>query len=89
MQILGNNILIKPDVLPERTSSGNLVIPKNSVEMLPQWGTIIDCGSACEKAVKGDYVNFSRRSATVIVIDDTDHYIISEHRVHYMREQTK
>jgi co-chaperonin GroES (HSP10) len=85
MQLLGTSVLIKPGNLPERTKSGKLIIPKNSKEMLPEWGVILDCGSACEKAERGDYVNFSRRSATVIVIDDTDHYIISEHRVHFFK----
>lgn len=89
MKILGTAILIKPDELPERTEKGILVIPKNSKEMLPSWGEVIDCGPACMEIQKGDQVNFPRRTASVIVIDDHDYYITTEHRIFFMREKTK
>ena len=89
MQILGNAILIKPDRLPERSESGNLIIPKNSKEMLPEWGTVTDVGPACETVKKGDHINFSRKKATVIVIEDEDYYLSNEHQIFYMREKLK
>ena len=89
MEILGKAILIKPDVLPERTDKGLLVIPKNSREMLPEWGTVINCGSACEIVKKGDHINFSRKKATVIVIDNEDYYLCTEHQVFFAQEQIK
>ena len=83
MQTLGRYILIKPDKLPERTEAGVLIIPKNSTEMLPEWGTIIDVGPACVQARIGERANFPRKSANVIVIDDEDFYIIPEHKLYY------
>jgi co-chaperonin GroES (HSP10) len=85
MQMLGSAVLIKPDVLPERTQSGTLVIPKNSTEMLPEWGTIIDIGSECNTVKIGDRVNFPRKSANVIVIDGIDHYITNEYKLFYVK----
>jgi co-chaperonin GroES (HSP10) len=87
MEMLGQAVLIKPDKLPERTKTGNLYIPRNSREMLPEWGTVIGCGKACENIEVGMHLMFPRKSASVIVIDDTDHYITSEHRIFYMREK--
>jgi co-chaperonin GroES (HSP10) len=81
MKLLGASVLIKPDNLPERTKSGKLIIPKNSKEMLPEWGTVIDHGGECSIVKVGDRLNFPRKSATVIVIDDVDHYIVSEHKI--------
>lgn len=89
MEILGTAILIKPDKLPERTDTGMLVIPKNSREMLPEWGIVADCGRACEVVKKGDYINFPRKKATVIVIDDMDYYLCTEHQIFYTQEKLK
>lgn len=83
MKIQGKAVLIRPDILPERTASGILVIPKNSKEMLPSWGTVEDCGPECEVVSKGDRVNFPRKSASVIIIDGNDFYFIEEHRIFY------
>jgi co-chaperonin GroES (HSP10) len=89
MKILGTSVLIKPDILPKRTKSGTLIIPKNSKEMLPQWGIAVDVGKACKVVKIGDHLNFPRESATVIVIDDVDHYIISEHKMLIAMEKLK
>jgi len=86
MIVLGKAVLIKPDKLPERTETGNLVIPRNSKEMLPEWGIILGAGSACKSAKVGMRVNFSRKSSSVIVIDDVDHYLTFEHKIFYMKE---
>jgi co-chaperonin GroES (HSP10) len=87
MKILGTSVLIKPDILPERTKSGTLIIPKNSKEMLPQWGIAVDVGKACKVVKIGDHLNFPRKSATVIVIEDEDHYICNEHQIFFTREK--
>ena len=87
MIVLGTAVLIKPDILPERTKTGALVIPENSKEMLPQWGTIIECGKACKEAKKGDHVHFPRKSASIITIDDVDYYFTTEHKLMYMQEK--
>jgi co-chaperonin GroES (HSP10) len=89
MQVLGSAVLIKPDKLPERTESGNLVIPKNSEEMLPEWGTVIDAGANCSEVKIGMHIIFPRKSASVIVIDGEDHYFTNEHKIIFMREQSK
>jgi len=83
MKMLGKSVLIEPDVLPERTITGALVIPRNSKEMLPQWGTARDVGPSCVQVKKGDRVYFPRKVANVIVIDDKDFYIINEHKIFY------
>ncbi len=85
MKVLGTAVLIKPDNLPERTRAGSLVIPQNSKELLPEWGTIIDIGSECDTVKIGDKVNFPRKSANVIVIDGTDHYITNEYKLFYIK----
>jgi len=98
MKVLGRVILIMPDKLPERTSTGKLVIPKNSTEippewgivipknsteMLPEWGTVMQSGVACRQVKEGDRVAFPRKLANVIVIDDKDYYLINEHKILY------
>jgi len=83
MKLFGRSILIKPDILPERTLSGVLVIPRTSKEMLPQWGRAEQVGSACRQVKEGDRVYFPRKAANVIVIDNEDFYIINEHKIYY------
>lgn len=83
MQMMGHAILIKPDRLPERTPSGKLIIPKSSKEMLQNWGTVLQVGPACTEIKEGMRVIFPRKQASVIVIDDKDHYIITEHNIKY------
>ena len=85
MRLQGNAILILPDRLPERTPSGNLVIPKSSKEMLPEWGEVIDAGPACKEVKKGMKVLFPRKQASVMTIDDVDYYWLNEHQLKYMR----
>ena len=83
MIVLGTAILIKPDKLPERSETGNLIIPENSVEMLPQTGTVLQAGKACSRIKVGDHVIFPRKTASVIVIDGEDHYLTNEHKCFY------
>ncbi|MBK5202176.1 MAG: co-chaperone GroES [Prolixibacteraceae bacterium] len=83
MEVLGTAILIKPDKLPERTEAGHLIIPENSVEMLPQIGVVLQAGKACSRIKAGDHVIFPRRASSVIVIDGEDHFLTNEHKVFY------
>ena len=83
MIVLGSAVLIKPDKLPERSETGNLIIPENSKEMLPETGTVIQAGSTCERIKVGDRVIFPRKSSSVIVIDGEDHFLNNEHKVFY------
>lgn len=89
MIILGTAILIKPDKLPDRTEKGILIIPENSVEMLPQTGIVMQVGPACEGIKAGDHVKFPRRGSSVIVIDGEDHFITNEHKVLYYEPNGK
>lgn len=75
--------MILPDRLPERTKSGQLIIPKSSKEMLPEWGKVIDVGPACSEIKKGMRVLFPRKQASVIVIDDVDYYFLNEYQIKY------
>lgn len=86
MEVLGRSVLIKPDVLPERTSAGVLVIPENSVEMLPTWGTVVQSGPACKEVRGGMRACFPRKSSSIIVIDDSDYYFTQEHKILYYYE---
>lgn len=86
MKVFGSVVLIKPDRLPERTPSGALVIPENSTEMLPEWGTIVDLGSKCKTYKKGDHVYFPRKSASLWTIDGEDHFLVNEYRLFFGRE---
>jgi len=87
MKMLGNAVLIKPDKLPERSETGALIIPQTSQEMLPEWGEIIDCGPECDLAKIGERVLFPRKSANLIVIGNTDHFITNEHRLKFIQEK--
>ena len=86
MITLGRAVLIKPDELPERTPTGQLVIPENSEEMKPNTGTIIQAGSACEVAKVGDRVQFPRKSCSVAVIDGQDMFFTYEYRCLYYEQ---
>jgi len=83
MIVLGSAVLIKPDKLPSRTDTGQLIIPENSTEMLPQTGIVMQVGPACEGIKAGDHVKFPRRGSSVIVIDGEDHYLTNEHKCFY------
>lgn len=89
MDILGTAVLIKPDKLPERTSTGRLVIPKTSKEMLPEWGTVVDHGPSCKEIKRGQHLIFPRKSASVITIEGDDYYFTTEHKIFYAREEKK
>jgi len=83
MRAQGTAVLILPDKLPERTPSGRLVIPRTAKD-LPQTGLIIEAGPECELARKGKRVQFGRKSASVAVIDDKDHYWVQEDKILYI-----
>jgi len=85
MKAQGKAVLIKPDELPERTKGGMLV-PETSKEMLPQWGELVDVGSACKNAKIGMRVKFSRKGSSVIVIDGKDFYFTYEYKLIYIKE---
>jgi len=86
VQILGNAVLIKPDNLPERTKTGKLIIPGTSKEMLAETGIVIQAGKACKNIKIGDKVKFPRKSCSVIVIDDVDHYFTNEYKIFYYEQ---
>jgi co-chaperonin GroES (HSP10) len=83
MQVLGHAVLIKPDKIPERSKSGKLLVPETSKEMLPETGTVIQAGTACERVKTGDHVIFPRKSSSVITIDGQDLYFSYEHKIFY------
>jgi chaperonin GroES len=83
MRAQGTAVLILPDKLPERTPSGRLVIPRTAKD-LPQTGTVIEAGPVCEQVKAGNRVHFGRKSASVEVIDDKDHYWVQEDKIFYI-----
>lgn len=82
MQVLGKAVLILPDNLPERTTSGSLIIPKTAKDK-PETGIIVQVGPSCEEVKAGMKVHFGRKSASFIVIDDVEHYFTIEHKIFY------
>ena len=83
MIMQGTSILIRPDILPARTKSGSLIIPRSSKEMITDWGVVEQVGPACKEIKQGMRVIFPRKRASVIVIDEKDFYIINEHYIKY------
>lgn len=83
MRAQGKAVLILPDQLPERSRSGRLVIPRTAKD-LPQIGVVIEAGPECEQTKKGDRVHFGRKSASVINIEDKDHYWVQEEKIFYI-----
>lgn len=83
MIVLGKSVLILPDKLPGRSGTGKLLIPETSKEMLPETGIAVQVGKACERINQGDSVIFPRKSSSVIVIDNVDHYLNYEHKIFY------
>ena len=83
MITLGKAVLIKPDIMPERTKTGRLIIPDTSKEMLPETGVVIQAGPACEQIREGERVKFPRKPSSVIIIDSVDHYFSYEHKIKY------
>ncbi|MDX9913923.1 MAG: co-chaperone GroES family protein [Candidatus Moranbacteria bacterium] len=84
MKIQGNAILIKPDRIPERSSTGQILIPRSSKEMLSEWGTVVDIGPACKEVRQGMRVLFPRKKGSVIVIDGVDYFFVNEYHIKYM-----
>ena len=90
MKLQGKIVLIKPDEYPKRTKGGVLLSPTAMDKYMkgkPMGGTIIDTGPVCKWVNKGMKVLFPARSASVIVLDNQDYYMISENRITYMPEQ--
>ncbi len=83
LKMQGNAVLIKPDKLPEKTATGKIAVPKNSREMLPEWGTIVDCGPACEEVKKGMHVIFPRKQASHAIFDNVDYFFVYERNIKY------
>lgn len=82
MILQGKSVLILPDELPEKTKGG-LNIPRTATEK-PSSGVVVDTGPLCETVSKGDRVLFVRKSASVIIIDDKEHYFITENKISYI-----
>lgn len=78
MILQGNSVLILPDKQPERTLSGNIIIPITTKALAPEEGTIVLCGPACEEVKARMHVKFSRKTASVIEIEGKTHYMVSE-----------
>jgi len=81
MRVLGRAVLILPHKMPEKVKS--LFIPETSKEMELEWGTVVQAGPACNEIRDGMMVNFSRKSASIIVIDDIEHFFIYENKILY------
>jgi co-chaperonin GroES (HSP10) len=51
--------------------------------MLPGEGVVIQVGPACEQVKAGNHVKFNRKPASVIIIDEIEHYLVEEHNILY------
>jgi co-chaperonin GroES (HSP10) len=83
LNVLGNAVLILPDVQPERTATGRIIIPATTKELAPEEGTAIKVGPACVQVRAGDHVLFPRKSCSIADIDGVIHYFLNEPKIKY------
>lgn len=82
MEVQGKAILILPDKLEEKTSKG--VILNEAVTEPPKKGLVIQAGPGCEQVRAGDRVQYHRKGASIIEVDDVEHHFIIEDQVFYI-----
>ena len=80
MKLQGRSILVLPDENPEKTKKG---IINPLIKDKPNTGTVVDVGQGCEITIKGDHIQYQRKGASVMQIDDVEHHFIIEEQILY------
>ncbi len=82
MKIQGKAVLILPENLPEK-SEGGIHIPE-TVKEQPIIGKVIDRGPGCEDVSPGDRVQYKRKGASILIMDDIEYHFITEEQIVYI-----
>ena len=82
MKIQGKAVLILPESLPEK-SEGGIHIPE-TVKEQPIIGNVVGCGPGCEDVAPGNRVQYKRKGASIMIIDDVEHHFITEEQIVYI-----
>lgn len=78
MELQGKAILILPDDNPEKTKGG-IINPVTKAK--PDTGEVIDHGPGCTVVHKGAKVQYQRKGASVISLDEVEHHFIIEDQI--------
>lgn len=85
MELQGKAILVKPDENPELTKGGiiNPVMAKK-----PDSGVVLKCGPGCEITAPGDRIQYKRKGASVIHLNEgEEHHFIIEEQIYFNHGQ--
>lgn len=82
MRLQGKAVLILPESLPEK-SEGGIHIPE-TVKEQPIIGNVVACGPGCEDVSQGNRVQYKRKGASVMIMDDVEYHFISEDQIVYI-----
>ncbi len=78
MRVQGKSILVIPDETPEQTKGG---IINPVMKDKPNTGTVVERGPGCEITSIGDHIQYQRKGASVMQIDDVEHHFIIEEQI--------
>lgn len=80
MKLQGKAILVKPDENPDKTKGGII----NPIEKdKPNTGVAIQCGLACTVVEEGDRIQYKRKGASIIHLEDVEHHFIIEDQIFF------
>ena len=80
MRLQGKSILVLPDDNPEKTKKG---IINPVMKDKPNTGTVVVCGPGCEVCEPGDHIQYKRKGASIMHIDEVEHHFIIEDQIFY------
>ena len=76
MQAVGNRIIIEPDS-PETTTESGIILTETLPDV-PNKGVVLSVGDKVENINEGDYIVYDPLSATSIVHDNIEYFIMYE-----------
>lgn len=84
MKVQGRGILILPDENPDKTKGGII----NPIEKeKPNSGTVVQAGDGCEVCATGDRIQYKRKGASIIHLEDVEHHFIIEEQIFFNHGQ--
>lgn len=86
MEIQGNSVLILPDKQPEKTLSGNIIIPETTKALAPEEGIVVKVGPACEEVKARMHVIFTKQGMSLVEIEGVLHYMGGESQIKFIYE---
>lgn len=79
MRVLFDKVLISPNAAPTMKGSLYVVSPGNTEQVVD--GTITEVGSEVKHVTVGNVVYFNKFSATKIVFDNKEYYVLAEKEI--------